>query len=119
MPSSPSRCRDECLGAASTDHQEVSISDLALILRAASFAARKHSGQRRKGAEAEPYINHPLEVARLIADEGGVDDPAVLAAALLHDTVEDTKTTPAELRSTFGEEIAALVAEMTDDKSLD
>jgi GTP diphosphokinase / guanosine-3',5'-bis(diphosphate) 3'-diphosphatase len=58
-------------------------------------------------------------VAELIANVGKVDDANVLAAALLHDTVEDTKTTRAELVENFGAEIDALVAEVTDDKALD
>ena len=94
------------------------MTDTTLILRAAAFAARKHRDQRRKDAEASPYINHPLELARVLAEVGGVTDAATLCAALLHDTLEDTATTPAELTHEFGAEIAALVAEVTDDKSL-
>jgi guanosine-3',5'-bis(diphosphate) 3'-pyrophosphohydrolase len=66
--------------------------DLVLILDAASFAAARHSQQRRKDAEASPYINHPLALADILAREGGVEDATVIAAALLHDTVEDTET---------------------------
>jgi guanosine-3',5'-bis(diphosphate) 3'-pyrophosphohydrolase len=91
---------------------------ITLVLRATSFAARKHRNQRRKGEEASPYINHPIAVATILADEAGVDDPLVLAAALLHDTVEDTDTTLEELEDAFGPQIAAIVAEMTDDKTL-
>lgn len=87
------------------------------ILRTALFAARKHSTQRRKDPEASPYINHPLEVVEILASHG-VEDVAVLQAALLHDTVEDTETTPEELAEAFGAEVAALVMEVTDDKSL-
>ena len=97
---------------------EPPMSDTTLILRAAAFAARKHRDQRRKDAEASPYINHPLELARVLAEVGGVTDAATLCAALLHDTIEDTKTTRDELVGAFGEEIAALVAEVTDDKNL-
>ena len=89
-----------------------------LILKAASFAADKHRTQLRKGEEATPYINHPIEVARILAEEGGVDDPEVIAAALLHDTIEDTETTADELRSLFGERVTAMVLEVTDDKSI-
>ncbi len=89
-----------------------------LLLRAATFAAHKHKKQLRKNADATPYINHPLAVAELLAREGGVEDTAVLAAAILHDTVEDTATTPEELASIFGAEIAGIVAEVTDDKAL-
>ena len=88
------------------------------LLEALLFAATKHRHQRRKDAEASPYINHPLELARVLAEVGGVTDAATLCAALLHDTLEDTATTPAELTQAFGAEIAALVAEVTDDKSL-
>lgn len=92
--------------------------DLALILKAAAFAADKHRDQRRKDQQASPYINHPLEVACLLATEGGVRDKALLAAALLHDTVEDTRTEPAEISGAFGAQIAQIVAEVTDDKAL-
>lgn len=88
------------------------------ILQAVSFAADKHRDQRRKSVEASPYINHPIQVAELIAGVGGVDDVAVLIAAVLHDTVEDTETTFEELEERFGPEIRDLVAEVTDDKSL-
>ncbi len=89
-----------------------------LLLRAADFAARKHRLQRRKDEEASPYVNHPLAVAMLLADVGGVTDPEVLAAAILHDTLEDTETTPAELEAAFGPRVRALVEAVSDDKSL-
>lgn len=89
-----------------------------LVLRAAAFAADRHRGQRRKGADASPYINHPLEVARVLAEEGGVRDPEVLAAALLHDTIEDTPTVYDDIAGPFGRRVANLVAELTDDKRL-
>ena len=88
------------------------------IVRALDFAARKHRDQRRKGASAEPYINHPAEVARLVAEATGGRPLAVVLAALLHDTLEDTQTTLDELEREFGPEVAALVAEVTDDKRL-
>ncbi|MDD5036186.1 MAG: HD domain-containing protein [Methylococcaceae bacterium] len=91
---------------------------IALIFRAASFAAHKHRDQQRKGAEASPYINHPLAVADVLASEGGVEDAVVLCAALLHDTVEDTQTTHAELAAVFGPRIADIVMEVSDDKRL-
>ena len=102
-----------------TAHKESPISNVALVLRAAEFAAHKHRNQRRKGATQRPYIGHCIEVARLVADVGKVDDANVLAAALLHDTVEDTDTTREELRELFGAVIDDLVAEVTDDKTLD
>jgi GTP diphosphokinase / guanosine-3',5'-bis(diphosphate) 3'-diphosphatase len=91
---------------------------IALLLRALAFAAHKHRDQRRKDAEASPYINHPIALAELLAREGGVTDIEVLAAALLHDTIEDTDTSEAEIRAAFGERIAGIVAEVTDDTKL-
>lgn len=87
------------------------------LLKAVRFAADKHRDQRRKGAEASPYINHCIEVADLLAHVGGVEHLASLQAAILHDTVEDTETTSEELAELFGSEVAALVAEVTDDKA--
>jgi len=92
--------------------------DLALLLKALAFAAHKHRDQRRKDAEASPYINHPIALAEVLAGEGGVADIEVLAAALLHDTIEDTATTVEELQQQFGARIAAIVAEVTDDQKL-
>lgn len=89
-----------------------------VILRAAMFSADKHRNQRRKDAEASPYINHPLALATLLAEAGGIDDVEVLCAALLHDTLEDTECSAAELEAQFGARVSALVAEVTDDKSL-
>ena len=89
-----------------------------LILKAAHFSAQKHSTQRRKDENASPYINHPISVALAIAQIGGVDDPEILAAALLHDTLEDTETTPEELEAEFGKKVCEYVLEVTDDKNL-
>jgi len=89
-----------------------------LILKAADFAAYKHRNQKRKDEEKTPYINHPIAVAKIISEIGNVEDPEVLAAALLHDTLEDTKTTPEELIDNFGERVCHLVQEVTDDKTL-
>jgi len=94
------------------------VGDLGVLLRAVTFSAERHRLQRRKGVDASPYINHPLDVANLLANVGRVTDPAVLVAAVLHDTIEDTHTTAEELESTFGREVRLLVEEMTDDKSL-
>jgi (p)ppGpp synthase/HD superfamily hydrolase len=88
------------------------------ILKAAHFAALRHSGQRRKGATGEPYVNHLLEVAELVASALDESDPHLVMAALLHDTVEDVGVTKQELIETFGEDVANLVMEVTDDKSL-
>ena len=92
--------------------------DTAFLLKAIEFASRKHSTQRRKNKEASPYINSPIAVAHLLADAGGITDLVTLMAAVLHDTIEDTETTPAELDEQFGEMVRKVVEEMTDDKSL-
>ena len=92
--------------------------DLTLLLKALAFAAHKHRDQRRKDAQASPYINHPIALADVLVNEGGVTDIEVLCAALLHDTVEDTATTHEELVNAFGSRIARTVAEVTDDKAL-
>jgi len=89
-----------------------------LILKAADFAAYKHRNQKRKDEEKTPYINHPIAVAKIISEIGNIEDPEILAAALLHDTIEDTKTTPEELIENFGERVCHLVQEVTDDKTL-
>lgn len=93
-------------------------SDTPLLLSVAAFAAQKHRDQRRKDADASPYINHPIAVANVLANEAGILDGATIAAALLHDTLEDTDTTVEELRGLFGDEITAVVLEVTDDKAL-
>ena len=93
-------------------------SELGLLLRALSFAAHKHRDQRRKDVQASPYINHPIALADVLVNEGGVTDVEVLCAALLHDTVEDTATTHEELVDAFGARVARIVAEVTDDKTL-
>lgn len=90
----------------------------AQLLKAIAFAADKHRDQRRKDAEASPYINHPIAVATVLATEGQVSDETTLIAAALHDTVEDTETTFTELDELFGPQVTALVREVTDDKSL-
>jgi guanosine-3',5'-bis(diphosphate) 3'-pyrophosphohydrolase len=89
-----------------------------IVLAAAAFAARKHRDQRRKDADASPYINHPIALADTLANEAGVHDPITLAAALLHDTVEDTDTSIQELTAAFGAHVARIVGEVTDDQSL-
>ncbi len=89
------------------------------ILDALQFAAHKHRDQRRKDPEASPYINHPIALANILWREGDVHEPLVICAALLHDTIEDTDTTEEELVVRFGPAVAGIVAEVTDDKSLD
>jgi guanosine-3',5'-bis(diphosphate) 3'-pyrophosphohydrolase len=88
------------------------------ILDALQFAAQKHRDQRRKDFDASPYINHPIALANILWAEGRVHDAAVIQAALLHDTIEDTETTPAELARRFGRKVAKIVGEVTDDKTL-
>lgn len=89
-----------------------------IFLRALRFAALKHTNQRRKDSTHAPYINHPIAVAEILWRVGGVRDITTLVAALLHDTVEDTDTRPEEIGALFGEEVRALVMEVTDDKRL-
>ena len=90
-----------------------------LLLQAMRFATEKHSEQKRGNARQTPYINHPIEVAEHLANVGGVTDEDVLIAALLHDTIEDTDTTKEEISEHFGEIVADLVLECTDDKNLE
>ncbi len=99
-------------------HNSLFMNDLAKLLEALKFAADKHRDQRRKGAHQLPYINHPIEVCEQIVRVGKVDDLNILLAAILHDTVEDTNTTPEEIESKFGKRVCDIVAEVTDDKSL-
>lgn len=92
---------------------------LGAFAKAVAFAADRHRSQRRKDAEASPYINHPIALANVLANEGGVGDVLVLCAAVLHDTIEDTETSADELRALFGPKVAAVAMEVTDDKSLE
>jgi guanosine-3',5'-bis(diphosphate) 3'-pyrophosphohydrolase len=89
------------------------------ILRAVEFAAVKHRDQKRKDAAGTPYINHPVAVAALLADVEGIRHKEGLIAALLHDTIEDTGTTPQEIEDRFGGNIRQIVMEVSDDKSLE
>jgi GTP diphosphokinase / guanosine-3',5'-bis(diphosphate) 3'-diphosphatase len=91
---------------------------LQLVLDAAHYAAEKHADQRRKGQTAEPYINRLIDVAHLVSTVAPAQDLNLVIAALLHDVIEDTGVTAAELAERFGPDVAELVAEMTDDKSL-
>ena len=89
-----------------------------LFIKAVAFAAHKHKDQRRKDENASPYINHPIALANVLANEAGIADENVLCAAILHDTIEDTETTKEELVKEFGEKIASIVLDVTDDKSI-
>jgi GTP diphosphokinase / guanosine-3',5'-bis(diphosphate) 3'-diphosphatase len=89
-----------------------------LVVRAAYFAGEKHRLQRRTDVEQTPYINHPLELAHILTEEGGIDCVNTICAALLHDTLEDTETSPAELEMHFGKVIASVVMEVSNDMTL-
>ena len=89
-----------------------------LFLKALVFAAEKHKNQRRKDADASPYINHPIALANILVNEGSITDINVLCGAILHDTIEDTETTKEELIQQFGGKITSIVLDVTDDKTL-
>jgi guanosine-3',5'-bis(diphosphate) 3'-pyrophosphohydrolase len=93
-------------------------SEMGIILKALEFAADKHKQQRRKGLQNRPYINHPIRLASLLINDGKINDVSILAAAILHDTIEDTDTTKKELLIHFGKTIADYVEEVTDDPHL-
>ena len=102
------------------------MNDLALILKSLDFAAFRHKGQLRKGEGSTPYINHPIQVANLLANYAGEADPVLISAAILHDVIEDTVNSTSErdelidqISEIFGEEILSLTLEVTDDKTLD
>ena len=92
--------------------------EMAKVVRAAYFAGEKHKDQRRSDKEETPYINHPLELASILVDEGQIQDVDVICAALLHDTIEDTDTTYEELNLNFGSVVTGIVREVTNDMSL-
>ncbi|KAM7360283.1 metazoan SpoT homolog-1 isoform 1-T2 [Cochliomyia hominivorax] len=89
------------------------------FMKCLQFAAYKHRDQRRKNVIQTPYINHPINVATILALEGRINDETVLMAALLHDTVEDTDATFEEIENFFGSEICGIVRDVTDDKGLE
>jgi GTP diphosphokinase / guanosine-3',5'-bis(diphosphate) 3'-diphosphatase len=92
--------------------------DVAFLLKAPNYSAQKHTHQRRKDEDQSPYINHPIQVAEMISRVGRVKDIDVLVAAILHDTIEDTNATYADIEHEFGKKIANIVQEVTDDKNL-
>jgi (p)ppGpp synthase/HD superfamily hydrolase len=94
------------------------LTGLRLVSEAAEFAARRHSGAHRKGRGNEPFIHHLAEVANLLSAATGGADPELVAAGWLHDTIEDTATSRGDLAQRFGQRVAALVVEVTDDMSL-
>ena len=89
-----------------------------LIEKALAFATEKHKNYTRADEEQSPYIVHPIAVRHILSEVGGVEDAEVLAAALLHDTLEDTPTTREELIENFGQRVCSLVEEVSDDKTL-
>lgn len=92
---------------------------ISLLLKALHYAADMHRYQRRKDEDESPYINHPIYVAQILSDIGGIEDIEILSAAILHDTVEDTKATLHDIELAFGLRIARIVKEVTDDKSME
>jgi guanosine-3',5'-bis(diphosphate) 3'-pyrophosphohydrolase len=101
-----------------SSHELIPAGPVQRILDAAKFASEKHAAQKRKGVAAEPYVNHLIEVAQLVASSSGELDVKMVMAAFLHDTIEDTGTTAEELEQAFGSDVTSLVLELTDDKSL-
>lgn len=94
------------------------VNNISLLLTAVRFCAERHRRQRRKDAEATPFVNHPIEVAELLWHVGEVRNTRVILAALLHDILEDTETQPEEIEERFGKEVLRLVLEVTDNRSL-
>jgi guanosine-3',5'-bis(diphosphate) 3'-pyrophosphohydrolase len=86
------------------------------VLDALFFAAKAHKDQRRKSS-GEPYVNHLIEVAQLLASLADVQDQTTLQSAVLHDSVEDTVITGNELQERYGSEVLKLVLQLSDDKS--
>ncbi|XP_029162703.1 guanosine-3',5'-bis(diphosphate) 3'-pyrophosphohydrolase MESH1 [Nylanderia fulva] len=120
-----SNAQPRCTGTfKSNEHYEKCIKELSKeellssVIKCTNFAAEKHRNQRRKDVNQTPYINHPLGVANILIQEGNVFEPIVILAAILHDTVEDTDTTFAEIEKEFGHKVCQVVREVTDDKTL-
>lgn len=100
------------------EHQNISRDDLIFIFNVLLFSSEKHRDQRRKDENGSPYINHPIQLVHVLIAEGNVFDKNVICGALLHDTVEDTETTPEELGLCFGDKIKNIVLEVTDNFNL-
>jgi guanosine-3',5'-bis(diphosphate) 3'-pyrophosphohydrolase len=98
-------------------YKEKQMDDIATIMKAADAAACWHVSQRRKAAPQAPYVNHLLEVAYLVSRASPDSDPSIVIAALLHDAVEDQEVPIASIERDFGQEVAGLVMEVTDDKT--
>jgi len=101
-----------------SEQQVLPSAPLLRILAAASFAANAHAQQKRKGAAAEPYINHLIEVSELVAASGHQADVNLIMACFLHDVMEYTPVTRLEIAERFNEDVTSLVMEVTDDKTL-
>lgn len=95
---------------------EAAAAESELIRNALELAERAHAGQVRSGSGGMAYIHHPVAVAELLAEHGYGEE--TVAAALLHDVVEDSKTTADEIAARFGEPVARLVEALTDDESI-
>jgi (p)ppGpp synthase/HD superfamily hydrolase len=96
-------------------HAPLAVSGLHQTLAALSYAVEQHAGQRRT-ADGAPFVLHPIEVATLLADVGAPD--YVVAAGVLHDTIEKTSTEPEDLRERFGARVAALVVALSEDPAI-
>jgi guanosine-3',5'-bis(diphosphate) 3'-pyrophosphohydrolase len=96
----------------------MNVSETQRLLKALSFAADKHRFQTRKDSAGTPYINHPIDVALTLVEIGGEQGSDLLVAAILHDTIEDTETSPDEIERLFGKSVLDIVLEVTDDKTL-
>ena len=92
--------------------------DLSRLTKALVFAAEAHRNQRRKGAAQEPYLNHLIEVLDLVVQATGDSDLDMVIAALLHDVIEDTATTYEDVARIFGQRVAEIIRENSDDMSL-
>ena len=106
------------MGRPRTYHKLMNTLESKILLKAIAFAADKHRFQKRKDSEGTPYINHPINVALTLTDLGGETNLDLLVAAILHDTIEDTQTTPEEILLQFGQTALNIVLEVTDDKNL-
>jgi (p)ppGpp synthase/HD superfamily hydrolase len=96
---------------------EAAAAESELIRKALEMAERAHAGQTRNGSGGMAYIHHPVAVAELLAANGF--DEETVAAALLHDVVEDSETSIENVRDRFGPRVAELVAELTEDESIE
>ena len=92
--------------------------DLRRLTKALLFAAEAHRNQRRKGAAQEPYLNHLVEVLDLLVQATDGTDTDMLIAAILHDVVEDTSASYEDVAKNFGERVAEIVRENSDDMTL-